>query len=67
MTRWIFPAPIEAGARVGTLEIARKGTPPVEIPLKATETVGLGGMAKRALGALWEITIGLVLVPAERS
>jgi D-alanyl-D-alanine carboxypeptidase (penicillin-binding protein 5/6) len=58
------PAPVNSGDAIGTLGISRKGTPPMRVPLHARTDVAKGGMASRALGGLYEITIGLVLPPA---
>ena len=58
-------APIAAGAPIGRLRIAREGAPALELPLKAKDSVAAGGMGKRAAGALYEMTIGLVRAPVE--
>jgi D-alanyl-D-alanine carboxypeptidase (penicillin-binding protein 5/6) len=59
------PAPIAAGAPIGRLRIAREGAPALELPLKAKDSVAAGGMGKRAAGALYEMTIGLVRAPVK--
>jgi D-alanyl-D-alanine carboxypeptidase (penicillin-binding protein 5/6) len=58
------PAPVKAGERIGALEVSREGTPPMRIALKAKSEIAVGGLARRALAALYEITIGLVVPPA---
>jgi D-alanyl-D-alanine carboxypeptidase (penicillin-binding protein 5/6) len=57
------PAPIPAGARIGRLAISRDGVPALDVPLMAKQDVAKGGLTSRAMGALYEMTIGLVRAP----
>ncbi len=45
------PAPIEAGQRIGRLEITVPDLPPFSVPLVATEAVGPGGFLTRVQAA----------------
>jgi D-alanyl-D-alanine carboxypeptidase (penicillin-binding protein 5/6) len=60
------PAPIAAGDPIGHLEFSREGTPSLEVPLRAKQAVPVGGLARRAAGAFYEMAIGLVRVPMAR-
>jgi D-alanyl-D-alanine carboxypeptidase (penicillin-binding protein 5/6) len=58
-----IPAPIAAGAPIGRLAIFRDGVPALEVPLMAKIDIDRGGLTSRAMGALYEMTIGLVRAP----
>jgi D-alanyl-D-alanine carboxypeptidase (penicillin-binding protein 5/6) len=54
------PAPIEAGDRIGRLEILVPDLPPVTVPLVATEAVAPGGFLTRVQAAA-ELLLGNVI------
>jgi len=47
-------APIEAGARIGKLEVKRGGAVVLEQPLEASESVAEGSLSSRAFDAVYE-------------
>ena len=51
-------APVEAGTKVGTLRVFIGGTLSQETPLYAAESVGVGTLYQRAVGALEELAVG---------
>jgi serine-type D-Ala-D-Ala carboxypeptidase (penicillin-binding protein 5/6) len=51
-------APVEEGARIGTLQVWIGDTLSWETPLYAAETVSLGNLRQRALGAVQELLVG---------
>lgn len=51
-------APVEEGARIGTLRVWIGDTLSQETPLYAAETVGLGPLHRRALDAVGELLVG---------
>jgi len=66
------PAPVERGQPIGKLRVSRGDRVALEAPLIAAESVGRGGMARRALDAVGELVIGLIrsgagLAPAPAS
>jgi D-alanyl-D-alanine carboxypeptidase (penicillin-binding protein 5/6) len=52
-------APVERGQPIGKLRVSRGDRVALEVPLMAAESVGRGGMARRALDAVGELVIGL--------
>jgi D-alanyl-D-alanine carboxypeptidase (penicillin-binding protein 5/6) len=59
-------APVERGQPIGKLRVFRGERVALEAPLMAAESVGKGGMARRALDAMSELVIGLVRSGATR-
>jgi D-alanyl-D-alanine carboxypeptidase (penicillin-binding protein 5/6) len=53
-------APVEKGQRIGTLKVWRGDFLALELPLQANESVGTGGITRRAFDAAVELVIGLV-------
>ncbi len=53
-------APVERGQRIGKLKVYRGDRVALEVPLMAAETVGTGGIARRAFDAMSELVIGLL-------
>jgi len=51
-------APVEEGARVGTLRVFIGDTLSQETPLYAAESIGVGTLYQRATGALEELAVG---------
>ena len=65
-------APVARGQPIGKLRVSRGDRVALEAPLIAAESVGRGGMARRALDAVGELVIGLIrsgagLAPAPAS
>ncbi len=52
-------APIEAGARVGTLQVSVAGNPAGEVPVVATEEIPLANIFVRFFRWLWQLVAGL--------
>ena len=52
-------APVERGQVIGKLRVFRGERVALEVPLVAAESVGRGGMARRAFDAVGELVIGL--------
>src|SRR5262249_32007647 len=52
-------APVERGQPIGKLRVSRGDRVALEAPLMAAESVGRGGMARRAFDAVGELVIGL--------
>jgi D-alanyl-D-alanine carboxypeptidase (penicillin-binding protein 5/6) len=52
-------APVERGQPIGKLRVFRGDRIALEAPLKAAESVGRGGMTRRAIDAVGEFVIGL--------
>jgi len=52
-------APVEHGQPIGKLRVFRGERVALEVPLVAAESVGRGGMARRAFDAVGELVIGL--------
>ncbi len=52
-------APVARGQAIGKLRVSRGDRVALEAPLIAAESVGRGGMARRALDAMGELVIGL--------
>jgi serine-type D-Ala-D-Ala carboxypeptidase (penicillin-binding protein 5/6) len=52
-------APVERGQPIGKLRVSRGDRVALEAPLVAAESVGRGGMARRAFDAVGELVIGL--------
>ena len=52
-------APVARGQPIGKLRVSRGDRVALEAPLIAAESVGRGGMARRALDAMGELVIGL--------
>ncbi|EFL90261.1 D-alanyl-D-alanine carboxypeptidase family protein [Ahrensia sp. R2A130] len=53
-------APVEAGTRIGKLQVSVDGEVTQETPLYAAEDVGTGTITQRAVDAVQELLIGLV-------
>ena len=53
------PAPVSKGQNIGKLKVWRGESLALEVPLKAAEDVGTGGMSHRAMDAATELMIGL--------
>lgn len=53
-------APIRAGDPIARLEVLRDGRMALEFPLQAAVDIPVGGLGQRALGAIYEIGVGLV-------
>jgi len=65
-------APVARGQPIGKLRVSRGDRVALEAPLIAAESVGRGGMARRALAAVGELVMGLIrsgagLAPAPAS
>jgi serine-type D-Ala-D-Ala carboxypeptidase (penicillin-binding protein 5/6) len=65
-------APVARGQPIGKLRVSRGDRVALEAPLIAAESVGRGGMARRALDAVGELVVGLIrsgarLAPAPAS
>jgi D-alanyl-D-alanine carboxypeptidase (penicillin-binding protein 5/6) len=60
------PAPVEQGQRIGVLKVWRNDAVILEMPLKASESVGRGNLSQRAFDAVSELMIGLFRAGAER-
>ena len=60
------PAPVEQGNPIGTLKVWRGDTIALQVPLKASESVGKGNMTQRAFDAATEFVIGMFRAGAER-
>jgi len=54
------PAPIEAGAKIGRIEIRHGGQVVLEQPLVAAESVGEGTLRQRAYDAAFELVAGFL-------
>jgi D-alanyl-D-alanine carboxypeptidase (penicillin-binding protein 5/6) len=52
-------APVERGQRIAKLRVFRGERVALEVPLLAAESVGRGGMARRAFDAVGELVVGL--------
>ncbi|HEY7972176.1 MAG TPA: hypothetical protein VID96_04570, partial [Xanthobacteraceae bacterium] len=52
-------APVARGQPIGKLRVSRGDRVALEVPLMAAESVGRGGMARRALDAVGELVVGL--------
>jgi serine-type D-Ala-D-Ala carboxypeptidase (penicillin-binding protein 5/6) len=52
-------APVERGQHIGKLRVYRGDRVALEAPLMAAESVGTGGIARRAFDAMSELVIGL--------
>jgi D-alanyl-D-alanine carboxypeptidase (penicillin-binding protein 5/6) len=53
------PAPVTKGQSIGKLKVWRADNLALEVPLKAADDVGKGGMSRRAMDAATELVIGL--------
>ncbi|MEN0041310.1 MAG: D-alanyl-D-alanine carboxypeptidase family protein [Pseudomonadota bacterium] len=53
-------APVEAGTRIGKLEVSVDGEVTQETPLYAAEDVGVGTISQRAMDAVQELLLGLI-------
>jgi D-alanyl-D-alanine carboxypeptidase (penicillin-binding protein 5/6) len=54
-------APVEKGQTIGLLKVWRGDNAVLEVPLQAAESVGKGGLTRRAFDAVTELVIGLFL------
>ena len=52
-------APVERGQPIGKLRVYRGDRVALEAPLIAAESVGRGGLARRAFDAMSELVVGL--------
>jgi D-alanyl-D-alanine carboxypeptidase (penicillin-binding protein 5/6) len=59
-------APVEKGAKIGTLKIWRGEQLTLEVPLEAGASVGAGSLTQRALDAMSELAIGLFRAGVQR-
>jgi D-alanyl-D-alanine carboxypeptidase (penicillin-binding protein 5/6) len=61
--RIVYPgpvvAPVERGQPIGKLRVYRGDRVALEVPLMAAESVGRGGLARRAFDAMNELVVGL--------
>ena len=53
-------APVERGQAIGKLKVYRGDRVALEVPLMAAESVGTGGLGRRAFDAMSELVIGLL-------
>jgi D-alanyl-D-alanine carboxypeptidase (penicillin-binding protein 5/6) len=60
-------APIQEGQKIGTLKVWRNDLVALEVPLQATESVGVGSMSGRAFDAATELVIGLFRAGFQRA
>jgi len=60
------PAPVQQGQQIGTLRVWRGEALVLEVPLRATESVGTGNLSQRALDAVTEFVIGLFRAGIQR-
>lgn len=60
------PTPVEKGQPIGKLKVWRGDNLALEVPLKAAESVGTGGLTQRAFDAATELVIGLFRAGAQR-
>ncbi len=60
------PAPVVEGQEIGALKVWRNDVVILEMPLKASESVGKGNMPQRAFDAVTEMMIALFRAGAER-
>jgi D-alanyl-D-alanine carboxypeptidase (penicillin-binding protein 5/6) len=60
------PAPVSKGQTIGKLKVWRGENLALEVPLKAAEDVGTGGMSHRAMDAATELMIGLFRAGVDR-
>jgi D-alanyl-D-alanine carboxypeptidase (penicillin-binding protein 5/6) len=60
------PAPVVQGQPIGALKVWRNDNVILEMPLKAAESVGKGGLSQRAFDAVTEMMIALFRAGAER-
>jgi D-alanyl-D-alanine carboxypeptidase (penicillin-binding protein 5/6) len=60
------PAPVSKGQSIGKLKVWRGQDVALEVPLKAAEDVGTGGMSRRAMDAATELMIGLFRAGVKR-
>jgi D-alanyl-D-alanine carboxypeptidase (penicillin-binding protein 5/6) len=58
--------PVEKGQRIGVLKVWRGDFMVLEVPLQAGESVGPGGISRRALDAVSELFIGLFRAGIQR-
>jgi D-alanyl-D-alanine carboxypeptidase (penicillin-binding protein 5/6) len=59
-------APVREGQPIGTLQVWRAGLKVLEMPLHASESVGVGSTSQRALDAVAELVINLFRSAAKR-
>jgi len=60
------PAPVVRGQPIGALKVWRSDNLILEMPLKAAEDVGKGGLSRRAFDAVTEMVIALFRAGAQR-
>jgi serine-type D-Ala-D-Ala carboxypeptidase (penicillin-binding protein 5/6) len=60
------PAPVEEGATVATLKVWRNDNLVLQVPLKASESVGRGSLTQRAMDAASELVINLFRAGAQK-
>jgi D-alanyl-D-alanine carboxypeptidase (penicillin-binding protein 5/6) len=60
------PAPVVQGQPIGALKVWRSDNLILEMPLKAAEDVGKGGLSRRAFDAVTEMVIALFRAGAQR-
>jgi len=59
-------APVREGQPIGQLQVWRGDAKVLEVPVHATESIGLGSTSQRALDAVAELVIGLFRSAAKR-
>jgi serine-type D-Ala-D-Ala carboxypeptidase (penicillin-binding protein 5/6) len=60
------PAPVQQGQVVGMLKVWRGDSLALEVPLQASENVGVGNLSQRAFDAMGELVISVFRAGAER-
>jgi len=60
------PAPVSRGQSIGKLKVWRGENLALEVPLRAADDVGIGGMTHRAMDAATELIIGLLRAGVNR-
>ena len=60
------PAPVQQGQQIGMLRVWRGQALVLEVPLRASESVGTGNLTHRAMDALSEFVIGLFRAGIQR-
>jgi D-alanyl-D-alanine carboxypeptidase (penicillin-binding protein 5/6) len=60
------PAPVQQGQPVGVLKVWRGDSLALEVPLQASEAIGVGNLSQRAFDAMGELVISVFRAGAER-